>query len=85
MADNVQDATFEILTGIQASIADVRGTIDELRVEMVNRFEKVEDGLRKERRNNAGTLVMMRATAGFFEERMKRLEERVEGLEERRA
>ena len=50
MADNVQDATFEILKNIQASIADVRGTIDELRAEMVTRFEKVEDGLRKERR-----------------------------------
>ncbi len=64
MADNVHDVTLEILKGIQASVADVRTTIDELRADMVGHFEKVEGGLRKERRSNAGTLFMMRATAG---------------------
>ena len=74
MADNVQDATSEILKGIQTSIAD-------LRRDMTGRFEHLEDGIRKERRNSAGALVMMRATAGFFDERIRKLEDKVEAIQ----
>ena len=73
MADNVQNATHEIMKSIQASIA-------ELRADMTQLLEKIEDGIRKERRNSAGTLVMMRATAGYFEERLRNLEEKVQDL-----
>jgi hypothetical protein len=81
MSDNVENATFEILTGIQASLAD-------LRVETVTRFDRLEAridrldlGLRKDRRNAAGMLVMMRATAGDFDARVSEVEERVAALE----
>jgi hypothetical protein len=81
MSDNVENATFEILKGIQASLAD-------LRVETVTRFDRLEAridrldlGLRKDRRNAAGRLVMMRATAGDFDARVSEVEERVTALE----
>ena len=83
MGDNVEHATFEILKGIRASIAD-------LRAETVTRFDKLETrmdrldlGLRKDRRNAAGMLVMMRATAGDFDARVSEVEERVAALESR--
>jgi hypothetical protein len=83
MGDNVENATFEILKGIRASIAD-------LRAETVTRFDKLETrmdrldlGLRKDRRNAAGMLVMMRATAGDFDARVSEVEERVAALESR--
>lgn len=83
MGDDVENATFEILKGIRASIAD-------LRAETVTRFDKLETrmdrldlGLRKDRRNAAGMLVMMRATAGDFDARVSEVEERVAALESR--
>lgn len=83
MGDNVENATFEILKGIRASIAD-------LRAETVTRFDKLETrmdrldlGLRKDRRNAAGMLVMMRATAGDFDARVSEVEERGAALESR--
>jgi hypothetical protein len=72
VAGNVEDATHEILKGIQASIAQ----LDE-------RFDRLEASLRKDRRNVAGMLVMMRATAGDFDERVSEVEERVTALEAR--
>ena len=79
----MENATFEILKGIRASIAD-------LRAETVTRFDKLETrmdrldlGLRKDRRNAAGMLVMMRATAGDFDARVSEVEERVAALESR--
>jgi hypothetical protein len=81
MGDTVENATFEILKGIQASLAD-------LRAETVTRFDRLEAridrldlGMRKDRRNAAGMLVMMRATAGDFDARVSEVEERVAALE----
>jgi hypothetical protein len=41
----------------------------------------VEDINRKQRRDSAGMLVMMRATAGDFDERVSEVEERLAVLE----
>jgi hypothetical protein len=72
VAENVDDVTLENLKGIQASIAKLN-----------ERFDHLEAGLRKDRRNVAGMLVMMRATAGDFDERVSEIEERVAALEAR--
>ena len=81
MGDGVENATFEILKGIPASIA-------RLRDEAVSRFDRLEAridrldlGIRKDRRNAAGMLVMMRATAGDFDARVSEVEDRVAALE----
>ncbi|MCJ2126285.1 hypothetical protein [Methylobacterium sp. J-077] len=76
MSDNVEIATIEILNGIQGSIA-------QLRTETLARFDKLEASLRKDRRNAAGMLVMMRATAGDFDARVSEVEERVTAPEAR--
>jgi hypothetical protein len=69
VASNVEDVTLDILKNIQTSISK----LDE-------RFDQLETALRKDRRNVAGMLVMMRATAGDFDERVSE-EERVAALE----
>ena len=76
----MENATFEILKGIPASIASLRD-------EAVSRFDRLEVridrldlGMRKDRRNAAGMLVMMRATAGDFDARVSEVEDRVAAL-----
>ena len=79
MPDNVDNITLDILKNIQASIAKLNERFDA----MIERFDHLEAGLRKDRRNVAGMLVMMRATAGDFDQRVTEVEERVAALEGR--
>ena len=74
MADNVQEITLDILKNIQADIAQFRAETNE-------RLDKLEAGMRKDRRNVAGMLVLMRSVAGEFDERVTEVEERVAALE----
>jgi len=83
MGENEENATFEILKGIQASRAD-------LPAETVTRFGRLEArigrldlGLRKDRRNATGMLVMMGETVGDFAARVSEVEKRVAALESR--
>ena len=79
MAENVQNVTLEILKNIQSGITEIHGRLDRLDA----RIEEVATGMRKDRRNVAGILVMMRATAGEFDERISEVEERMARLESR--
>ena len=74
MTDNVEDATLQILTKIQDDVAAFRRSVEE-------RLDRVEDINRKQRRDSAGMLVMMRASAGDFDERVSEVEERLAVLE----
>jgi hypothetical protein len=74
VADNVQEITLDILKNIQADIAQFRAETNE-------RLDKLEAGMRKDRRNVAGMLVLMRSVAGEFDERVTEVEERVAALE----
>jgi hypothetical protein len=74
MTDNVDDATLQILTKLQDDVAAFRRSVEE-------RLDRVEDINRKQRRDLAGMLVMMRATAGDFDERVSEVEERLAVLE----
>ena len=77
MPDNVESATFEILKSIQAS------SISDLAEQTARRFDQLEANMRKDRRNVADMLVMMRATAGDFDQRVSEIEERLAALEGR--
>jgi uncharacterized protein YceH (UPF0502 family) len=89
----VEDVTLEILKGIQAGIATLSERVGQLdgRVNQLSehvgglsgRFDHLEAAMRKDRRNVAGMLVMMRATAGDFDARVAEVEERVAALEAR--
>lgn len=74
MTDDVKDATLQILTKLQDDVAAFRRSVEE-------RLDRVEDINRKQRRDLAGMLVMMRATAGDFDERVSEVEERLAVLE----
>lgn len=83
MGDTMENATIEILKGIQGNIAQLRTENAAFRTEALARFDRLEASLRKDRRNAAGMLVMMRATAGDFDARVTEVEERVTALEAR--
>jgi hypothetical protein len=74
MSENVKDATLQILKKIQTQLA-----------EQSLRLERIEEIGRKQRRDSAGMLVMMRATAGDFDERVRDVEERLEAVEAKRS
>ncbi|WP_375457074.1 hypothetical protein [uncultured Methylobacterium sp.] len=83
MSDNVENLTIEILRSIQSAVKQLRDETQAFRDETNARFERLETGMRKDRRNAAGMLVMVRATAGDFDARVSEVEERVATLEAR--
>jgi hypothetical protein len=76
MSENVQTAMYEILKKLQAEMASFRA-------ETNTRFERLEDLVRKQRRDTAGLLVMAKAVTGDFTEQVAAIEERVAALEAR--
>jgi hypothetical protein len=74
MTDKVQTAMLEILKKIQDKLS-----------EHDKRFDRLEEIVRKQRRDSAGMLVMMRATAGDFDQRVGEIEARMDALEAKRS
>jgi hypothetical protein len=84
--DNVQSAMLEILKRIQADVASVRADVSDVRangIGLTGRMDKLEALVRKQGRDSAAMLVMMRGTVGIYDERMKVIEEDVRLLMER--
>jgi len=82
MADTpIIDALPQILINIQESIATLRSEMGQFRGSVETRLERVETHIRKQRRDAAGMLVMMRAISGDFDERVREVEERLTALE----
>jgi hypothetical protein len=78
MSDNVQTAMLEILKKIQQDNADFRKSVE-------SRFDRLEELVRKQRRDSAGMLVMMRATAGDFDQRVSEIETRMDAFDAARS
>jgi hypothetical protein len=74
MAEAATDVVLQILIKIQDSI-----------VAQATRLERIENLVRKQRREGAGMLVMMRATVSDFDERVGDVEERLAVLEARQS
>ena len=74
MAEAATDVVLQILIKIQDSI-----------VAQATRLERIENLVRKQRREGAGMLVMMRATVSDFHERVGDVEERLAVLEARQS
>jgi hypothetical protein len=81
MSDNVENAVLEILKKIQGDIALGRSEVKQFKQETETRFERLETIVRKQRRDGAAMLVMMRAAAGDFEERVTAAEQQIAALE----
>jgi uncharacterized protein YicC (UPF0701 family) len=78
MADTLTDAVPQILIKIQDSISTLRS-------DLTGRLERIESLVRKQRREGAAMLVMMRATVSDFDERVSDVEERLTALEAKQA
>ncbi|GLH81686.1 hypothetical protein SSBR45G_65950 [Bradyrhizobium sp. SSBR45G] len=85
MAELPTDAVHSILIKIQESIVALRAEMGQFRQSVDARFERVENLIRKQRRDSAGMLVMMRAAASDFDERVSEVEERLAALEARKS
>jgi hypothetical protein len=84
--DNVQSAMLEILKRIQADVASVKADVSDVKADGIGlkgRMDKLEALVRKQGRDSAAMLVMMRGTVGIYDERMKVIEEDVRLLMER--
>jgi hypothetical protein len=64
MSENVQTAMFEILKRLQSDFASFR-------TETSERFERLEDLVRKKRRDTAGLLVMAKAVRATLPSRSR--------------
>ena len=94
MSDNVQSAMLEILKRIQSDVSGLRSDVSVLKADVSvlksdvwdvkARLEKVEDLAKRQRRDSAALLVMMRGTVGVFNERMDALEIDMVALKEGR-
>ncbi|MDU1804711.1 MAG: hypothetical protein E6813_14810 [Bradyrhizobium sp.] len=83
MAEAPTDAVRPILVKIQEGIATLRAEVGQFRQDDRAEHERMESLIRKQRRDAAGMLVMMRATASDFDERVSEVEERIAALEAR--
>ena len=85
MTENVETAMLEILKRIQADMsgvkADMSGVKDDV-AGMKERLDRVEKLVKKQGRDSAAMLIMMRGTVGIFDERLKVIEEDVRLLME---
>jgi hypothetical protein len=85
MADEPTDAVLQILIRLQESIAtlrsEVRSELAQFRLENKADHDRMESMIRKQRRDAAGMLVMMRATVGHFDERVSEVAERLTAIE----
>ncbi len=81
MSENVPSVTLEILKSIQASISKLDARMSEMDARIDARFGAVEETMRKQRRDTAGILVLMKSVVGTFDERVLHLEQRVTLIE----
>jgi DNA repair ATPase RecN len=88
MVESPTDAVPQILIKIQDSISalrsevgTIRSEVGQFRTSVEGRLDRLEQLNRKYRRDAAAMMVIMRATAGDFDERVNAVEERVTALE----
>ena len=85
MTENVETAMLEILKRIQADMsgvkADMSGVKDRL-TGVEGRMERLEALVRKQGRDSAAMMIMMRGTVGIFDDRLNVIEEDVRLLME---
>jgi glycine cleavage system protein P-like pyridoxal-binding family len=81
MVEAPTDAVPQILIKIQDSISTLRSEVGQFRTSVEGRLDRLEQLNRKYRRDAAAMMVIMRATAGDFDERVSEVEGRVTALE----
>jgi hypothetical protein len=74
MSDIVHNLTLDVLKQLQSGFSEMR-----------ERLERIEEINRKQRRDSAGMLVMMRATAGDFDARVTEIDGRMDAWDAKRS
>ncbi len=75
----------DLLKRIQADLAGLKAEVPVLKTDMEDvkgRLERIETALKKQSRDSAALLVMMRGTVGLFNERVGSLEDEVRLIRE---
>ncbi|HEV7411855.1 MAG TPA: hypothetical protein VGO01_25495 [Bradyrhizobium sp.] len=73
----------QILIKIQDSISAFRAELGEFKRDNEGQHERMEGLIRKQRRDSAAMMIIMRATVSDFDERVSEVVERVAALEKR--
>jgi hypothetical protein len=78
MLDGSTDTATDILIAIREDISSFRTSFE-------GRLDRLEQSIRKSRRDMAATLVILRATVGHFNKRLGAAEGRLTALEARKS
>jgi hypothetical protein len=78
--DSISALRSEVGT-LRSEVGTIRSEVGQFRTSVEGRLDRLEQLNRKYRRDAAAMMVIMRATAGDFDERVNAVEERVTALE----
>ncbi len=85
MVETLADAVPQILIKIQDSIGALRSEVGDFKHDNEAQHERMESLIRKQRRDSAAMMIIMRATVSDFDERVSEVVERVAALEKRKS
>ncbi len=82
MAENMENAVFEILKKIQGDLSVIRLELSEFRRDNAAEHERMDAAIRGERRDNSGAFLLTRTMFGDLNARVTDLENRIDRLED---
>ena len=82
MAENVENAVFEILKKIQGDLSVIRLELSEFRRDNAAEHERMDAAIRGERRDNSGAFLLTRTMFGDLNARVTDLENRIDRRED---
>jgi hypothetical protein len=85
MSETPTDAVPQILIEIQDSISALRSEVGDFKRDNEAQHQRMEDLIRKQRRDSAALMIIMRATVSDFDERVNEVVGRVAALEGRKS
>jgi hypothetical protein len=85
MAEEPTDAVPQIPIRIQDSISALRSEVGDFKRDNEAQHQRMEDLIRKQRRDSAALMIIMRATVSDFDERVNEVVGRVAALEARKS
>jgi ubiquinone biosynthesis protein UbiJ len=85
MIETPTDPVSQILIEIQDSISALRAEVGDFRRDNEAQHERIEGLIRKQRRDSAAMMIIMRSTVSDFDERVDEVMEQVAALEKRQS
>jgi hypothetical protein len=85
MVETPTDPVLQILIEVQDSISALRAEVGDFRRDNEAQHERIEGLIRKQRRDSAAMMIIMRSTVSDFDERVDEVMERVAALEKRQS